>query len=865
MSQWLICEQGHLAESADAPEVSSAICLSCGQSLRVASPQEVATCATPRAINDSLDSTWDQSGQTSVSPIKPLAKTLGDYELLDEIGRGGMGVVYRARQRSVNRIVALKIIRPDRVHHDADALATAIARLRTEAHAAARLNHDNVVTVYDVGQVDGTPYYSMRLVDGPSLSAMLRDGPLEPARAARYLSSVASAVHEAHLQGILHRDLKPANILIDERSDRALVTDFGLAKILADGSDLTIAGQVFGSPPYMSPEQGRDASQATIASDIYSLGATLYCALTGKPPFQAATIAETLRQVSESPPVPPRRLRQAIDLDLETICLKCLEKDPKRRYDSAQSLADDLLRYLGHEPIAARRISRAARIVRWCRRKPAAAVAIGAIICLGISAAAFVVAGRTRDSRAKHQSQFLSGQADTGFREALAAYEKLAFEVQEELGDDPATRSTRRALLQTALDGMSKVMVEHRDATARLRAATLIRMGDIATELGQSEAALEHLREATTLLESDLARKSGDLQAQRDYSVACERYGMALHHSGRAADAREYFTRCFELRSKLPHDTREARRDMALVHHCLAKAAFALADWNEAKRQNEDAIRWIREAGAQKDREPQLQQDLALYYSALGDIELQRKEVPASEAAYKSSIEAAEAFGLDRDNFALRATLASSWRLLGDTQRAQERWEEAEVSYQRAFDITQELVKLDPEAANVQWLKAITTHRVGLAEYHSDGKSLARILESVKLLTPIVARSLHDPAKVGELAATHDFVAQALRGANDAERAFDHEMKAQEVRARAALQKPDNAQERMKVGVGYVRIAATADTNSRPSHALEAYRRALAFFQREDNQNLLRPNAEYQNLMNQLPLVVKEFENVSEP
>jgi serine/threonine protein kinase len=273
----------------------------------------------------------------------------GDYELLEEIARGGMGVVYKARQVSLNRPVALKMILAGQL-----ASAEDVRRFRTEAEAAANLRHPNIVGIHEVGEHQGQHYFSMDYVAGRSLADLLRDGPLPAERAARYVRTVAEAIHYAHKQGILHRDLKPSNVLIDG-DDRPLVTDFGLAKKIEDGAGPTATGQVLGTPGYMPPEQAaRGSIPVGPAADVYSLGALLYALVTGRPPFQSDNALDTLLQVVHDEPVPPRLLNPKVPAGVETVCLKCLEKDPRHRYGSAQELADDLERFLDGEPVHAR-------------------------------------------------------------------------------------------------------------------------------------------------------------------------------------------------------------------------------------------------------------------------------------------------------------------------------------------------------------------------------------------------------------------------------------------------------------------------------------------------------------------------------
>jgi WD40 repeat protein len=317
-------------------------------------------------------------------PANPAAPSSGPniigYEILRELGRGGMGVVYHARHIQLNRVVALKMILPGSSAGDKER-----ARFRTEAEAVARLQHPNIVQIHEIGEHDGLPYLSLEYCGGGSLAAKLKGTPLPPREAAQLVETLARAMQVAHAQQIVHRDLKPANVLLTAEGTPK-ITDFGLAKKLDDGSGHTLPGAILGTPSYMAPEQaGKERAAIGPAADVYALRAILYELLTGRPPFKAATPLDTVLQVVSDEPVSPSGLNSKLPRDLETICLKCLRKEPTKRYASALALAEDLRRYQAGEPIAARRAGISERIVKWVRRRPMVAALLAAVFVVTLA------------------------------------------------------------------------------------------------------------------------------------------------------------------------------------------------------------------------------------------------------------------------------------------------------------------------------------------------------------------------------------------------------------------------------------------------------------------------------------------------
>jgi eukaryotic-like serine/threonine-protein kinase len=521
--------------------------------------------------------------------MAPLGR-FGGYELLEEIARGGMGIVYKARQTKANRTVALKMILAGQLASAAD-----VKRFETEASAAATLDHPNIVPIFEVGEHEGQHFFSMGFVEGQSLSDVLRDGPLAPKEAARLMRLVADAVEYAHARGIVHRDLKPQNILLS-RDGAPRVADFGLAKQLSGTSELTATGQILGTPNFMSPEQARGQSDAVgPLSDVYSLGAVLYCLLTGRPPFQAANVIETLRQVATQEPASPRLLNPAVDRDLETITLKCLQKEPANRYANARELADDLDNFLARRPILARPVGAAERIWRWCHRNPLAAslyTAVAMLLIVGGAGGATLAVIANRNARRADEN---AARADENARQANQKTElALAREAETKavLGfvEDrifsaarPETQEgglggtvTLHKAIESALPYVQKSFVKQPLIEARLR----LTLGRSFVFLGDGPAAAEQVEAARALYTHEVGPDHLDTIKSMHLLANC------YDRLGRSADALKLREETLALRkAKLGPDhpdTLQSMNNLAASYMDLGRQADGLKLFEEA-------------------------------------------------------------------------------------------------------------------------------------------------------------------------------------------------------------------------------------------------------------------------------------------
>ncbi len=654
--------------------------------------------------------------RTDLSAAVIEALRAAGYEVVGELGRGGMGVVYLARKIKLSRLCALKMILAG-----AHAGSAVLARFRAEAEAVARLTHPDIVQIYHVGEVDGLPYLELEYLPGGGLDHALNGSPRPAEEAAHLVEIMARAIAEAHRQGIVHRDLKPANILLDA-TGRPKVADFGLAKILGSDDGLTKSRAVLGSPSYMAPEQAEgDARSVGATTDVYALGAILYELLTGRPPFRAATALLTLVQVKESDPVPPSRLQPGLAGDVETICLKCLEKAPLRRYATADALAEDLRRFRAGEPILAKPIPSWERAWKWARRRPSLAAALTvstAAIMLLLGGALYYnsrLRVAVREARAA-QAEALGQRNLT--RHTL---KQLVFGVHDKLGKTPATRSARRELLDTALAGLEEVAESAKTAAPEIgRAVAHQKLGDIFREIGRMEDARGQYESARALAEQLAAAAPGDLAIADclsrtfaglgDLSLHADRLEEAVRHFQRVVDLAETNAKNNPERARAPGELLDSYFRLGRAYGFNRELDLS-AVWFSKMRQL--AERWAADEPANsvpRDLLSTAYRKLADCWKLGGDYSSARGDYEKA-VALGSELVAAEPANLDyKLHLALALDdLASSQYRLGQLDLAAPR-------SRQAVGLFSELVKADPEDVDNQVRLVQTQYNLGRLE-----------------------------------------------------------------------------------------------------------------------------------------------------
>ena len=622
-------------------------------------------------------------------------RMLPGYEILEEVGRGGMGVVYKAWQNSPHRIVALKMIRSGALAGQEE-----LARFRREAEVVAQLHHPHIVQIYQVGEHDGQPFFALEFLDGGGLDKKLRGIPQPPRLAAQLVEVLARTMQAAHQRGIVHRDLKPANILLqladgEKRNDNGerdtqppsafcnlqsailKITDFGLAKHLDTGTGATQSGAVLGTPSYMAPEQAEGKiKEITAAADIYALGAILFEMLTGRPPFLGATPLETLMQVRFKDPVPPRQLQSMVPRDLETICLKCLHKDPAKRYPSADSLADDLRRFLQGVPIWARQVSSVERLWHWCRRQPAVASLAGLLTLVMASGIPILIGLWLRAAAHAERAENEFRRAEENLLEARRAVIKhFTIFSEMELSAEPGTHAVQKRLLEAALEYFQQFLRQHADdpdLQSELAAAHC-RVALVTSQIGSTEKAIEEFQHARDLLEPLVRVEQPDPELQTDLARCC---------------------------------------------YCLGRLQADNGHYEEGMHNLEGARTTLKQLLQSRPDDPQVLHDQGLCLIRLGTLHSEGGRPAEARECLEESIRLLEkVVRSSPEHTAAPQDLASACQFLGRVHETSGPPASALPLYERAVQLQEESVKANPN--NPDCLSNLAQHLTVLGNLHS--------------------------------------------------------------------------------------------------------------------------------------------------
>jgi serine/threonine-protein kinase len=727
---------------------------------RLASPQPAAVPSetTTEALEATVELTHnaadDPDATAPVTPNDPLERDLldagtpvryfGDYELLSVLGRGGMGVVYKARQLSLNRPVALKMLQAGTLANDDD-----VRRFQNEAEAVAMLDHPHIVPILEVGRYEGQRYFTMKLIGGQSLDRKLGEYTTDPKSAARLVRTVAEAVHHAHQRGILHRDLKPGNVLVDERGEPH-VTDFGLAKRVHADSELTQSGAILGTPAYMGPEQASGKrGMVTTATDVYGLGAILYALLTGRAPFAGDSPVDTLEQVRGRKPEPPSKRNPRVPRDLEVICLKCLEKDPAQRYVSAEALADDLRRYLSGESILARPVWLATRAWMWCKRNPVLARLAAALLLAALLAAVGVVVME----RARRREAEVRKEVETNFIMAQKAVEDYLTRIRENAllkeQDSVDIRKLRQELLENALQYYQRFVNERsHDPHLRLELANAyFRVGAITQEIGTPQQAIKAFLSARSIWEPLAAANPADPVLQGHLAKCHLAIGKLQAALDNLQGAMQSFSRAQAILEALavPYPDRPAYQ--ALLANCYSEIGIVqtqVASSDQGLGMLEKAKATQQELIGRYPQEMSYQKSLAEMLNVLGLVYDKRLDYPAALRSFQQVQEICESLLKSITDGPkpvwLLNLLALSHYNIATIELSEHHQAKALQSFEKSLEYRSALVAAHPSVTKFQENLGKSYREIAHRQHDAglDAKARTSIRKSLDVLTRLV-------------------------------------------------------------------------------------------------------------------------------